>query len=98
RHDQRASRLIGVFPSRGPTARRIALRGPSRGPALEQGSDRHMATTIQSNFRMRKSFAKIPKAIDIPNLIDIQKNSFKQFLQADVAPDHPADYGLQGVF
>jgi len=57
-----------------------------------------MATTIQNNFRIRKSFAKIPKAIDIPNLIDIQKNSYKQFLQADTAPDHRTDTGLQGVF
>jgi len=57
-----------------------------------------MANTIQNNFRIRRSFAKIPRAIDIPNLIDIQKNSFKQFLQADVAPDQRADLGLQGVF
>jgi len=55
-------------------------------------------TTIQNNFRIRKSFAKIPKAIDIPNLIDIQKNSFKLFLQADIGADHRADIGLQGVF
>ena len=28
---------------------------------------------IQNNFRVRKNFAKITKIIDIPNLIDIQK-------------------------
>jgi DNA-directed RNA polymerase subunit beta len=55
-------------------------------------------TTIQSNFRIRKSFAKIPKAIDIPNLIDIQKNSYKQFLQQEIGPDRRSDFGLQGVF
>ncbi len=32
-----------------------------------------MAAQIQKNFRARKSFAKIEKIIDIPNLIDIQK-------------------------
>jgi DNA-directed RNA polymerase subunit beta len=57
-----------------------------------------MATTIQNNFRIRKTFAKIPKAIEIPNLIDIQKNSFKQFLQEQIAPDQRTDVGLQGVF
>jgi DNA-directed RNA polymerase subunit beta len=58
-----------------------------------------MATpTIQNNFRIRKSFSKIPKVIEIPNLIDIQKHSFDKFLQANVAPDKRDDTGLQGVF
>jgi len=54
--------------------------------------------TIQNNFRIRRSFAKIPKAIEIPNLIDIQKASYKQFLQESVPADQRADVGLQGVF
>jgi DNA-directed RNA polymerase subunit beta len=57
-----------------------------------------MAATIQNNFRTRKNFAKIPKIIDIPNLIDIQKHSYYKFLQADVAPERREDIGLQGVF
>ncbi len=58
-----------------------------------------MATPqIQNNFRVRKSFAKIQKIIDIPNLINIQKQSYDKFLQADVAPDKREDLGLQGVF
>ena len=44
-----------------------------------------MATAIQNNFRVRKNFAKIKKIIDIPNLIDIQKQSYEKFLQADIA-------------
>ncbi len=56
------------------------------------------ATTIQNNFRIRKSFAKIQKIIDIPNLINIQKQSYEKFLQADVAPEKREDVGLQGVF
>jgi DNA-directed RNA polymerase subunit beta len=43
-----------------------------------------MASQIQNNFRARKSFAKIGKIIDIPNLIDIQKQSYEKFLQKDV--------------
>ncbi len=58
-----------------------------------------MATpTIQNNFRVRKSFSKISKVIEIPNLIDIQKHSFDKFLQANVPPDKREDTGLQGVF
>ncbi len=57
-----------------------------------------MALTIQNNFRIRKNFAKIPKIIDIPNLIDIQKYSYEKFLQADMPPEKREDVGLQGVF
>src|SRR5712672_3312655 len=53
---------------------------------------------IQNNFRARKSFAKIGKIIDIPNLIDIQKQSYEKFLQKDVPQDQREDVGLQGVF
>ena len=42
-----------------------------------------MATVIQNNFRVRKNFAKITKIIDIPNLIDIQKQSYDKFLQIE---------------
>ncbi|HTS82814.1 MAG TPA: DNA-directed RNA polymerase subunit beta [Myxococcaceae bacterium] len=57
-----------------------------------------MPASVQQNFRTRKSFAKIQKIIDIPNLINIQKQSYEKFLQADVAPDKREDVGLQGVF
>jgi len=54
--------------------------------------------TLQNNFRTRKSFAKINKVIEIPNLINIQKLSYEKFLQADVAPEKREDVGLQAVF
>jgi DNA-directed RNA polymerase subunit beta len=57
-----------------------------------------MASQIQNNFRARKSFAKIAKIIDIPNLIDIQKQSYEKFLQKDVPIEKREDLGLQGVF
>ena len=57
-----------------------------------------MAAVIQNNFRLRKSFASIKKIIDIPNLIDVQKQSYRKFLQDDVPPDQREDVGLQGVF
>ncbi len=57
-----------------------------------------MASVIQDNFRVRKSFAKLDKVIDIPNLIDIQKRSYDKFLQNTITHDERQDIGLQGVF
>jgi len=57
-----------------------------------------MATALTHEYRVRKNFAKIPKIIDIPNLIEMQKESYNQFLQWDVSPALRADRGLQEVF
>lgn len=57
-----------------------------------------MASQIQDNFRVRKSFAKIHSLIDIPNLIDIQKRSYDKFLQLAADPMERQDVGLQAVF
>jgi len=53
---------------------------------------------VTSSLRLRRSFGKIKKIIDIPNLIEIQKRSYEDFLQADVAADQRTDTGLQAVF
>jgi len=47
---------------------------------------------------VRKSFGKIPKIVSIPNLINLQKVSFENFLQLDVSPDKRKNFGLQAVF
>ena len=57
-----------------------------------------MASAIQNNYRIRRTFAKLQKVIDIPNLIDIQKRSYDKFLQLNLTPDKRQDVGLQGVF
>ncbi len=57
-----------------------------------------MASLIQDNFRVRKSFAKISSLLDIPNLIEIQKRSYDKFLQLGVDPMKREDAGLQAVF
>ncbi|MBI4124539.1 MAG: DNA-directed RNA polymerase subunit beta [Deltaproteobacteria bacterium] len=48
--------------------------------------------------RFRKDFSKLKKVIDIPNLIELQKKSFAQFLQSEIKPEERSDIGLQGVF
>src|ERR1700733_8781942 len=59
-----------------------------------------MATTsiCASNLRIRKSFAKNRQVIDIPNLIELQKRSYEEFLQKDVDPDKREAVGLNSVF
>ncbi|MCJ7593391.1 MAG: DNA-directed RNA polymerase subunit beta [Desulfobacterales bacterium] len=48
--------------------------------------------------RVRKSFGKIDKVIDIPNLIEIQKESYERLLQKDVKAEDRKEIGLQGAF
>jgi DNA-directed RNA polymerase subunit beta len=57
-----------------------------------------MAYSIANNPLLRKNFSKIKKVIDIPNLIDIQKNSYKRFLQIDVPAEARKYSGLEAVF
>src|SRR5271165_3130455 len=48
--------------------------------------------------RHRLDFAKIQGAIQIPNLIEVQKKSYQRFLQMDLLPSEREDGGLQSVF
>jgi DNA-directed RNA polymerase subunit beta len=57
-----------------------------------------MVSVVQRNFRIRNSYGEITKVIDIPNLIDIQKQSYATFLQMDVPAEERVEIGLQGVF
>jgi DNA-directed RNA polymerase subunit beta len=57
-----------------------------------------MAISFTGRKRIRKSFGRIPEVATMPNLIEVQKNSYDQFLQSDVAGDSRTDTGLQGVF
>ena len=57
-----------------------------------------MPSVVQTNFRIRKNFAKLQEPPEIPNLIEIQKQSYEKFLQANIDPDKREDFGLQGVF
>ncbi|MGC8594111.1 MAG: DNA-directed RNA polymerase subunit beta [Candidatus Kryptoniota bacterium] len=46
----------------------------------------------------RKNFAKIPQRVDYPDLLNVQIESFKKFLQEDVPPKKRKPMGLHGVF
>ena len=50
------------------------------------------------NDNLRKSFTKIREVMSIPNLIEVQKTSYLDFLMKDVPADQRGDKGLNSVF
>jgi len=46
----------------------------------------------------RRTYAKLPTILDMPNLLEVQMNSFEEFLQSRVAPEKRKLTGLQAVF
>ena len=59
-----------------------------------------MAQTLSFNGRrrVRKVFGKIPEVAKMPNLIEVQKASYDQFLMVDEPKGGRKDEGLQAVF
>ncbi len=48
--------------------------------------------------RIRKDFGHLRTTAKMPNLIEIQKNSYEQFLQIDTPSDQREERGLEAVF
>jgi DNA-directed RNA polymerase subunit beta len=57
-----------------------------------------MANLASSFVRHRRNFAKVHPIIGMPNLIDIQKRSYAEFLQGTENAESRNEVGLQGVF
>ncbi len=57
-----------------------------------------MNTTGIPVARERRDFSKIKTSIPIPNLIEVQKNSYERFLQMDLLPSERDETGLESVF
>ncbi|GGF88820.1 DNA-directed RNA polymerase subunit beta [Azorhizobium oxalatiphilum] len=57
-----------------------------------------MAQTFTGRKRIRKFFGKIKEVAEMPNLIEVQKASYDQFLQVEEPKGGRADDGLQAVF
>ncbi len=57
-----------------------------------------MATTFNGRRKVRKSFGKIKEVTKMPNLIEVQKTSYDQFLIIDEPEGGRKDEGLQAVF
>ena len=57
-----------------------------------------MTWDVTSRRRIRKSFGRISEIKEMPNLVEIQKRSYDQFLLIGVPPLKRPDQGLQAVF
>src|SRR6185295_11737163 len=69
---------------------RIEPRPASRRPTWNK--------TMPSRATERINFGKIKEIIAPPNLIELQTNSYAEFLQLDVSPTKRKNMGLQAVF
>ena len=57
-----------------------------------------MKRSFTLKHNVRKSFGKIPELLEMPNLLEIQRNSYELFLQKNIRPNDREDIGLQAVF
>ncbi len=57
-----------------------------------------MATNFNGRRKVRKSFGKIKEVTKMPNLIEVQKASYDQFLMIDEPEGGRPNEGLQAVF
>jgi len=57
-----------------------------------------MVNSFTGRKRVRKFFGNLREVATMPNLIEVQKNSYDHFLQEGVVAEAREDTGLQGVF
>jgi DNA-directed RNA polymerase subunit beta len=56
------------------------------------------ATSFTGKKRIRHSFGRIPEAVKMPNLIEVQRASYEQFLQREERSGDRKDQGIEAVF
>jgi DNA-directed RNA polymerase subunit beta len=56
-----------------------------------------MARTAME-LRVRKSFSRLHRVVDVPDLIHVQRQSYEKFLQRFVPPEQRELVGLQAIF
>lgn len=57
-----------------------------------------MAKSFTGRKRIRKSFGRIPEVAPMPNLIEVQRSSYDNFLQMDIVAEQRGIFGLEAVF
>ncbi len=65
---------------------------------LETGDQSLMPTSFTARKRIRKTFGRIPEVTTMPNLIEVQRQSYEFFLQMLPRPNERGMYGLQEAF
>jgi DNA-directed RNA polymerase subunit beta len=71
----------------------ICARTPFRAPR-----ETSMPHSFTGKKRIRKSFGRIPEAVQMPNLIEVQRSSYEQFLQRETRSADRRDEGIEAVF
>jgi DNA-directed RNA polymerase subunit beta len=88
------------------SSRGAALAQSSRRPAAvkqaapfaQKDEEGKMAESYSGRKRIRKKFGTIGEVAEMPNLIEVQKSSYDDFLMVKEPPGGRADQGLQAVF
>ena len=57
-----------------------------------------MSLSYINSKKIRKSFGKIPYVTSLPNLVEVQKRSFDNFLQLKINPEERLSHGLHAIF
>src|SRR5680860_484883 len=57
-----------------------------------------MTYSYTEKKRIRKDFSKLPSVMDVPYLLSIQLDSFRDFLQTEAAPGDRRETGLHAAF
>ncbi|AQZ93872.1 DNA-directed RNA polymerase subunit beta [Halopseudomonas phragmitis] len=57
-----------------------------------------MAYSYTEKKRIRKDFGKLPHVMDVPYLLAIQLDSYREFLQSDLPKEQIRDVGLHAAF
>ena len=57
-----------------------------------------MAYSFTDKKSIRKNFGKLPTVLDVPYLLEIQLESYRDFLQLDAPADDRREQGLHGAF
>ena len=80
-----------------PSPEAVALSFSQHKTPSQDGVKAHeVAMATKSTERV--NFGKIKEVIAPPNLIEIQLDSYEEFLQTDVSPSKRKNLGLQAVF
>src|ERR1700681_2422718 len=78
----------------------------SAGPDLSKGQSMassnaainvNLGKSFTGRKKIRRSFGRIPEVAEMPNLIEVQRRSYENFLQMHVKPDQRTRVGLQEV-
>jgi len=57
-----------------------------------------MARAVEKSRIQRETFSRIPEIMELPNLMELQRKSYEEFLQSDILPEERKKVGLQAAF